>query len=198
LHAEKQLTAALPKMAAAARASDLKQAFEDHLQETETQIGRIEEAFSLLGVKAAAKPCKGMAGLIEEGTEVMKEAESKDDGAADLAIIGAAQKVEHYEFAGYMSARALASQAGYPRVARLLNESLAEEERADKILNRIATFVMETTSREMLGTPPESEGATEQEGNGRSRTGARPKMKTQPRSAPPSRRGRRSSSKSGR
>ena len=100
LHAEKQLTKALPKMAEAARFDQLRELFEQHLVETENQVERINECFDLLGKTARAKPCKGMMGLIEEGQEVMAEGEEKEDAAADLALIGAAQRVEHYEISG--------------------------------------------------------------------------------------------------
>ncbi len=97
----------------------------------------------MLGVAAKAKPCKGMAGLIEEGDEVIEEGSAKDDLAADLALIAAAQKVEHYEISAYGTARALAGQIGRPDVAELLARSLAEEEGADNLLTQIA--------RELLG-----------------------------------------------
>ena len=101
LHAEKQLTKALPKMAEAARFDQLRELFEQHLVETENQVERINECFDLLGKTARAKPCKGMMGLVEEGQEVMAEGEEKEDAAADLALIGAAQRVEHYEISAY-------------------------------------------------------------------------------------------------
>src|SRR6201999_2989140 len=90
LHAEKQLTKALPKMAEAARFDQLRELFEAHFAETEGQIERLNECFELLGKSARAKPCKGMQGLVDEGTEVIAEGEKKEDAAADLALIGAA------------------------------------------------------------------------------------------------------------
>jgi Mn-containing catalase len=105
LHAEKQLLKALPKMAKAARFDRLRELFDLHLQETEQQVERINECFSLLGVTARAKPCKGMMGLVEEGQEVMEEGQAKEDASADLALIGAAQRVEHYEISGYIPPR---------------------------------------------------------------------------------------------
>jgi Mn-containing catalase len=104
LHAEKQLLKALPKMAKAARSVQLQTLFQTHLQETETQVERLNESLQMLGAPARAKPCKGMAGLVEEGDEVMSEAKEKDDAPADLALIGAAQRVEHYEIAAYTTA----------------------------------------------------------------------------------------------
>lgn len=142
LHAEKQLTKALPKMAKAARFDRLRECFEKHLVETEAQIERINECFSLLGVTARAKPCKGMMGLVEEGQEVMSEGEEKDDALADLALIGSAQRVEHYEISGYTTAKNLAQQARHSAVVALLSKSLAEEENADQLLNQIARSLM--------------------------------------------------------
>ena len=120
LHAEGQLVKALPKMAKAAKSDLLRLAFEKHLDETRGQVDRLKEAFDLLGVAAKPKPCKGMAGLLEEGNEVIEEGDDKDDIAADLAVIAAAQKVEHYEISAYGTARALAGQIGRPDVAELL------------------------------------------------------------------------------
>jgi Mn-containing catalase len=142
LHAEKQLTKALPKMAEAARFDQLRELFEQHLLETEAQIERINECFSLLGETARAKPCKGMMGLVEEGQEVMTKGENKQDAAADLALIGAAQRVEHYEISGYTTARNLASQLRHSAVSALLSQSLAEEENADQLLNQVARSLM--------------------------------------------------------
>jgi len=105
LHAEGQLVKALPKMIKAARAESLKEAFESHLEETKLQVERLQEAFGLVGVTAKGTPCKGMAGLIDEGQEVIEDGKEQDDVAADLALIAAAQKVEHYEISGYGTAR---------------------------------------------------------------------------------------------
>jgi Mn-containing catalase len=142
LHAEKQLTKALPKMAKAARFDRLRECFEEHLLETEEQIERLNECFSLLGETARAKPCKGMMGLVEEGQEVMEEGEEKEDAFADLALVGAAQRVEHYEISGYTTARNLAQQARHSAIVALLSKSLAEEENADQLLNQIARSLM--------------------------------------------------------
>ncbi len=142
LHAEKQLTKALPKMAKAARFDRLRECFEEHLLETEQQIERLNECFSLLGEAARAKPCKGMMGLVEEGQEVMKEGEEKEDAFADLALVGAAQRVEHYEISGYTTAKNLAQQARHTAIVALLSKSLAEEENADQLLNQIARSLM--------------------------------------------------------
>jgi Mn-containing catalase len=142
LHAEGQLVKALPKMAEAAQNDALTLCFENHLEETKEQVDRLKEVFTLLGVPAKAKPCKGMAGLIEEGNEVMDEGAEMDAPAADLALIAAAQKIEHYEIAGYGTARTLAGQVGLPAVAELLARSLAEEEVSDNLLTQIARELM--------------------------------------------------------
>jgi Mn-containing catalase len=142
LHAEKQLVKALPKMAKAARSANLQRLLDQHLQETETQVERLNECFGLLGKAARAKPCKGMMGLVEEGEEVMAESSRKDDAAADLALIGAAQRVEHYEVAAYTTARNLAQQLHHSAVVQSLSKSLAEEENSDQLLNQIARSLM--------------------------------------------------------
>src|SRR6476660_7427609 len=106
LHAETQLVQALPKMAEAAHHPKLQELFNKHLQQTEGHAGRLRKAFELLGEKPQPKPCKGMQGLIEEGEDTIEEHESEEEIAADLALIAAAQKVEHYEIAGYGTAQA--------------------------------------------------------------------------------------------
>jgi Mn-containing catalase len=152
LHAEGQLVKALPKMAKAARSDDLRLAFEQHLVETQGQVDRLKEVFELLGKKATPKPCKGMAGLVEEGQEIISESREKDDISADLGLIAAAQKVEHYEIASYLSARTLASQAGNSQAALLLGQSLLEEQTADKLLARVATLLMESAEVDVKGS----------------------------------------------
>jgi Mn-containing catalase len=142
LHAEKQLTKALPKMAKAARFDRLRGCFEEHLIETETQIERLNECFSLLGETARAKQCKGMMGLVEEGQEVMADGEEQDDVVADLALIGAAQRVEHYEISGYTTAKNLAQLLRHSAIVSLLAKSLAEEANADQLLNQVARTLM--------------------------------------------------------
>ena len=142
LPAEKQLTKALPKMAKAARFDRLRELFEQHLVETEAQVERLNECFSLLGESARAKPCKGMMGLVEEGEEVMSEGKQKEDAAADLSLIGAAQRVEHYEMSAYTTARNLAQQLRHSAIVELLSMSLAEEENSDMLLNQVARSLM--------------------------------------------------------
>ena len=138
VHAETQLTAALPKMAEAAHCPKLKEAFENHLTQTETHVERLRKVFELLGEKAEPKPCKAMMGLIEGGKETIEEGEEKDPLAADLALIAAAQRVEHYEISAYGTARGLARQLGQVEAARLLSHTLGEEESADFLLTAIS------------------------------------------------------------
>jgi Mn-containing catalase len=142
LHAEKQLVKALPKMAKAARSAQLQALMETHLQETEAQVDRLNEGLKILGAPARAKPCKGMAGLVEEGEEVMSEGKEKEDAPADLALIGAAQRVEHYEIAAYTTARNLALQLRQPVVVQLLTTSLGEEQNAGQLLDQVAQPLM--------------------------------------------------------
>jgi Mn-containing catalase len=153
LNAEGQLVKALPKMAAAANSEALQQAFEVHLEETKGHVERLKEVFGLLGVPAKGKVCKGMQGLIEEGQEVIDEGEGKDDASADLALIAAAQKVEHYEISGYGTARTLAGQAGLPGVAALLSRTLAEEEVSDNLLTQIARELMSEARTGLTKSP---------------------------------------------
>jgi Mn-containing catalase len=142
LHAEKQLLKALPKIAKAARSVQLQTQLQIHLAETEGQVERLNEALRLLGAPARAKPCKGMAGLVEEGEEVMSEGEDKEDAPADLALIGAAQRVEHYEIAAYTTARNLALQLRQPAIVQLLTISLGEEQNAGQLLDQLAQPLM--------------------------------------------------------
>jgi Mn-containing catalase len=138
LSAEKQLLKALPKMAKAARSANLESVFVSHLKETETQAKRLEDCLKALGARSRAKQCKGMAGLIEEGDEVMAEGREKNDAPADLALIGAALRVEHYEIAAYTTARNLALQLREPTIVQMLTTSLGEEQNAGQLLDQVA------------------------------------------------------------
>ena len=153
LNAEGQLVKALPKMAEAANSEALQLAFATHLDETKEHVDRLKEVFGLVGVEAKGKPCKGMAGLLEEGDEVISETEENDPASADLALIAAAQKVEHYEISAYGTARTLAAQAGLPVVAALLARTLAEEEVADNLLTQIARELMSQARTGMTKGP---------------------------------------------
>ena len=142
LHAEKQLLKALPKMVKAARTVQLQRLLETHLAETEEQVERLNESLQLMGAPAKSKPCKGMAGLVEEGDQVLSESSKREDAPADLALIGAAQRVEHYEIAAYTTARNLASQLHRPEVVALLTMSLGEEMNAAQLLDQVAQPLM--------------------------------------------------------
>ena len=135
-HAEKQLTKALPKMVKAANHEDLREAFEMHLEETREQVTRLEEVFEALGEKAKAKPCPGMAGILEEGTETMEE--DAEGAVMDAALIAAAQRVEHYEIAAYGTCVEWARLLGLNEVASLLQTTLDEEKAADEKLTSLA------------------------------------------------------------
>jgi Mn-containing catalase len=154
LHAEGQLVKALPKMARAAHDPKLKQAFEKHLEETKGQVERLKQAFELLGAKAKAKPCKGMQGLVEEGQEIIAEGKEKDEIEADLGLVAAAQKVEHYEISSYGTLRTVAEKTGQTKVARLLAQTLMEEEKTDKLLTQLSAPLLEQGNQE----PEEEEG----------------------------------------
>ena len=136
LSAEKQLVKALPKMAKGAGNERLRSAFEEHLEQTKTHVERLEEGFSLLGKTARAEHCKGMEGLLEEGSELLEE--EGEATVKDAAIIGAAQKVEHYEISGYGSARTLAELLGHEEAVQLLQQTLDEEKAADAKLTKLA------------------------------------------------------------
>ena len=151
LHAETQLVGALPKMAEAARHPKLKEAFEKHLEQTQQHVERLRKAFELLGEEARPKPCKAMMGLIEEGEETIEEGKEKEPLAADLALIAAAQKVEHYEISGYGTVRSLARQIGELDVATLLTHTLGEEESADYLLTALAKPLLQQARLDDLG-----------------------------------------------
>jgi ferritin-like metal-binding protein YciE len=136
--AENQLVKALPKMAKTAQSNDLRKAFEDHLEQTKNHVQRLEQACDELGFSPKGKKCVGMEGLIEEGKEVM-EIGSKDPASPmEAGMIGAAQKVEHYEIAGYGTAIAHARQLGFNNVAQTLEKTLEEEKTTDEKLTKIA------------------------------------------------------------
>lgn len=137
--AEHQLTKALPKMAKAATSPDLKKAFESHLTETEGHIKRLEQVFEGLGQKATRKTCPAMKGLVEEGSEVIEE--DMEPEVKDAALIGAAQRVEHYEMAGYGTVRTFAHILGHHDLEGILQETLNEEGAADEKLTQLANKI---------------------------------------------------------
>ena len=135
-HAEKQLVRALPRMAKAASDPELREAFTNHLRETEGQIQRLERVFKEVGQTPRAKKCEGMAGLIEEGKSIMEE--DGEPAVIDAALIAAAQRVEHYEIAAYGCLRTYAQLLGLNAAAKLLEQNLNEEEATDEKLNALA------------------------------------------------------------
>ena len=134
--AEKQIIKALPKMIKAATSEDLQEALQNHLEETEQQVTRLDEICEKLEIPTRGTKCKAMEGLIEEGKEILEE--EMEDHVRDAAIIAAAQRVEHYEMAGYGCARTFARQVGHDEIADLLQQTLDEEKAADEKLTQIA------------------------------------------------------------
>jgi len=134
--AEKQIVKALPKMASASHSPHLRSAFEHHLEETERQLERLERVFSELGETPKGKTCAAMKGLIEEGSDLISE--KAEPTVKDAGLIVAAQKVEHYEMAGYGSACVFAEMLRLAGIKQLLKETMSEEEAADKKLTQLA------------------------------------------------------------
>jgi len=137
LSAEKQLTKALPKMAKGASSEALREAFKEHLEQTKTHVDRLEQVFKLLDKAPRAEHCKAMEGLIEEGADLLEE--EGEDAVKDAALIGAAQRVEHYEIAAYGTTRTLAELLGLDKAVKLLQQTLDEEKETDEKLTELAT-----------------------------------------------------------
>jgi ferritin-like metal-binding protein YciE len=137
--AEQQIVKSLPKMASAASSSDLKNAFEHHLEETRGHIQRLEQIFERQSMSGKGKKCEGMEGLLKEGAELLQT--RAEPWVKDAGLIGAAQRVEHYEIAGYGTARTFAEHLGEQDIAEMLQETLDEEGAADQKLTQIAQDV---------------------------------------------------------
>jgi ferritin-like metal-binding protein YciE len=135
-NAENQLVKALPKMAKAASSEKLRAGFEEHLEQTKGHVSRLEQIFESLGESPKGKKCKGMEGLVEEGSEIIDE--DLEDGVKDAGLIGAAQRVEHYEIAAYGTVKAFAETLGHSEDASLLGQTLEEEKKADEKLTELA------------------------------------------------------------
>ena len=146
--AEKQITKALPKMAKAVESDELRAAFEEHLDITRMQVNRLEEVFKSLGLAARGKTCDGMKGLLEEGQSHMEEL---DGSTLDAALIGAAQRVEHYEIAAYGTLATWADLLGYQDAKDLLGQTLEEEKEADEKLTGIAGMINPEAEHEEEG-----------------------------------------------
>jgi ferritin-like metal-binding protein YciE len=136
-YAEKQILRALPKMARQAKSSEVKQAFETHRQETEGQVDRLQQIFEMLDKPARGKTCDAILGIVEEGKEVMEEFGNSQ--ALDAGLVSAAQAVEHYEIARYGTLKTWAGQLGMKDAANLLDQTLQEEIKTDKLLSELAT-----------------------------------------------------------
>jgi ferritin-like metal-binding protein YciE len=142
-HGEKQILKALPKMAKSSTTPELKQAFQHHLQQTEGQVERLQRVFELMDKSARGRTCEAIEGLVEEGKEVMSDAEPGE--VMDAGLIAAAQAVEHYEIARYGTLCAWAEELGMKEAAKLLDQTLQEEKQTDELLNKIA---MERVNRQ--------------------------------------------------
>ncbi|MBX3379585.1 MAG: ferritin-like domain-containing protein [Phycisphaeraceae bacterium] len=151
--AETQLVGALPKMAKGAASPELQQLFTEHLKQTRGHVQRLKQAAEILGAKPTGKTCKAMKGLVEEGKEALGEA--GEDAVLDVGLVAAAQRVEHYEIAAYGTAVALAERVGNSEVVALLERTLEEEKRADKLL----TLVCESSLFEEAPIESENEPA---------------------------------------
>jgi len=145
-NAENQILKALPKMIKAASHPELQSAFEEHLEQTEGQVERLDQVFKLLGVPAKGRKCEGMAGLLEEGKKIMEE--EAEPAVMDAALISAAQKVEHYEIASYGCVCTYAEMLGYDQVHDLLGQNLEEEETTDEKLSELAETVINVEAEE--------------------------------------------------
>ena len=152
--AENQIVKALPKMASKASSEELRSAFEEHLEQTEEQVDRLKRIFKQMEEKPEGKKCKGMQGLLDEGSEAMGEFKG---GTLDAAMIGAAQRVEHYEIAAYGTARALAEVLGKQEIVSLLEETLEEEKETDEKLTEIAETVNSEAAERTSGESEEKE-----------------------------------------
>lgn len=135
-YAERQITKALPKMAKAAQSQELRQGFEQHLEQTETHVERLEKVFDLMGKRARGKTCDAILGIIDEGKTIMDE--FKDSEAIDAGLISAAQAVEHYEIARYGTLKTWAQELGMSEAASLFDATLSEEKQTDQKLTQIA------------------------------------------------------------
>lgn len=134
--AEKQIVRALPKMAKAANSNELRQAFETHCQESQTQIERLDQVFEMIGQAAKGKTCEAIVGIIDEGKEFMEEFSGTD--ALDASLIASAQAVEHYEISRYGTLKTWAQQLGLNDAVKLLDTTLGEEKKTDDLLSRLA------------------------------------------------------------
>jgi len=155
-NAENQLIKALPKMAKAAASEELREGFEEHLEQTKEQARRLERIFKMLDENPRGKKCVGMEGLVKEGSEIMKE--DFEDEVLDAALIGAAQRVEHYEIAAYGTVRTFAEVLGEGEHVSLLEETLQEEKETDEKLTQLASQINEQAKEQVGKKEPGSKG----------------------------------------
>lgn len=169
-NAETQLVKALPKMAKASSNAELRQGFEEHLRQTSEHVSRLEQIFEMLGEKATGKKCLGMEGLVKEGAETMSE--DYEDALMDAALIGAAQRVEHYEIAGYGTVRAFAELLGENEHVTLLEQTLEEEKQTDEKLSQLAEEINSQAGQGEAGQEEEEGAESRQPAKSRSRRAA--------------------------
>lgn len=167
--AEKQLVKALPKVVKATANQELGDAIREHLEVTKGQVQRLEQAFAMLESRPKSRPCAGMRGLLEEGQHIMQE--DMEAAAMDLALAGAARKVEHYEMVGYESVISLARQLGRKDAAQLLQETMSEEQQADRQLATISKSLVQEASRMQDNEGVASQSQSRKSSAGRSRSG---------------------------
>ncbi len=157
-NAENQLVKALPKMAKAANSEELRAGFEEHLEQTKGHVQRLEQIFEMLGESPKGKKCKGMEGLIEEGSEMIEE--DFEGSVKDAGLIGAAQRVEHYEIAGYGTVKAFAETLGETEHVSLIEQTLQEEKETDEKLTELAEQInSQATSEAGQGEDEEEQDA---------------------------------------
>jgi ferritin-like metal-binding protein YciE len=168
-NAETQLVKALPKMAKASTSDQLREAFEEHLRQTSEHVSRLEQIFEQLEEKPTGKKCLGMEGLVKEGSETMKD--DFEDAVMDAAIIGAAQRVEHYEIASYGTVRDFAQLLGEGGHVSLLEETLEEEKQADQKLTELAQEINQQATEAEGGEDESGEEKQERAGSGTRRPG---------------------------
>jgi len=166
-NAETQIVKALPKMAKASSNDQLREAFEEHLRQTSEQVSRLEQIFEMLGEKPTGKKCLGMEGLVKEAAETMRE--PYEDPIMDAALIGAAQRVEHYEIAGYGTVREFAQLLGEEEHVSLIEETLTEEKQADEKLTQLAQEINAQALQEGETAEQGEEDQEVSDSNGRSR-----------------------------
>jgi ferritin-like metal-binding protein YciE len=177
-NAENQLVKALPKLAKASTSDELREGFEEHLQQTKGHVERLEQIFEAMDESPKGKKCAGMEGLVKEGSEVMDE--DFEGAVMDAALIGAAQRVEHYEIAAYGTVIAFANQLGESEHASLLKETLEEEKETDEKLTSLSEEINSQATSEGMGSEEEEElttassrsGSAKKKGRGSSRRAA--------------------------